>query len=110
VFPGGCRGKKGCHYGGPNSIKVPVSTWAAASCSWSRGAYINGGSGPRPAVMYSPSTLPRSMRCGEDLPICHRAVNGFVVDDDLPHARGAYRFQATEQRVVRSYAAAVDEG
>src|SRR5215218_5842944 len=40
----------------------------------------------------------------------HRAVNGVVVDDDLSHARGAHRFQATEPRVVRSYAAAVDEG
>ena len=33
--------------------KVPVSAWAAASCSWSRGVCVNGGSGPRPAVMYS---------------------------------------------------------
>jgi hypothetical protein len=32
------------------SIKVPVSAWAAASCSWSRGVCVNGGSGPRPAV------------------------------------------------------------
>jgi hypothetical protein len=28
-------------------IKVPVSAWAAASCSWSRDVYVNGGSRPQ---------------------------------------------------------------
>jgi hypothetical protein len=45
--------------GDPIQIKVPVSAWAAASCSWSRDVYVSGGSGPRPAVMYSPTSLPR---------------------------------------------------
>jgi hypothetical protein len=31
----------------PIQIKVPVSAWAAASCSWSRGVYVNGGSRPQ---------------------------------------------------------------
>src|SRR5512133_195847 len=33
--------------------KVPVAAWAEASCSWSRGVCVNGGSGPRPADYYS---------------------------------------------------------
>ena len=36
--------------GDPIQFKVPGSAWAAASCSWSRGVCVNGGSGPRPAV------------------------------------------------------------
>src|SRR4249919_2571775 len=35
--------------------KVPVAAWADASCWWSRGVCVNGGSGPRPAVMHSVS-------------------------------------------------------
>jgi hypothetical protein len=47
--------------GDPIQIKVPVAAWAAASCSWSRDVYVSGGSGPRPAVMYSAPSLPLRM-------------------------------------------------
>ena len=42
---------------GTQLIKVPVSAWASASCSWSRGVCVNGGSSPRPAVTYSSLSL-----------------------------------------------------
>jgi hypothetical protein len=57
--------------GDPIQIKVPVAAWAAASCSWSRDVYVSGGSGPRPAVMYSafygtPCMVPPRFGCATE--------------------------------------------